>query len=61
MQQLDGKWGRWFQQSQSMSDNLRQQMGLLTSQHETSMQRLVELENQVLLPLTVCQCATADS
>lgn len=47
MQQLDGKWGRWWQQSQGMCDNLQQQMGLLTSQHEASMQRVLDLESQV--------------
>ena len=47
MQQMDNKWAGWWQQSQHMCVNLQQQMGLLTSQHEATTQRLLQLESQV--------------
>ena len=48
MQQMEGKWSQWWQQSTDMCNNVQQQMALLSSQQEATAQRLNHLHHQVI-------------
>ena len=48
MQQLDGKWSQWWQQSQHMHDTLQQQVAALGQQQDSTAQRLDHLQDQVM-------------
>lgn len=55
MQQLDGKWSSWWQQSTERSDLVQQQVAVLSQQQEATAQRLLQLQQQVRRPTKLSQ------